>query len=212
MNFGTDGGAHSRNRLAGIVFVVVLHIALIYGLVTGLARKAVELLPAPIETRIIEELAPPVDEPPPPTPEFEPPPPPFVPPPDIVIATPPVPTQAITQTTRVKPPPAPPPPPPRRAERIAPRIDLQGSPRACREPSYPSASERLGEQGTSAISLLIGEDGKVRSTRIDASSGHERLDDAAIRAFSRCKFIVGTIDGKPEASWFSIRYKWVVPN
>lgn len=210
MNFGTDGGAHNQNRVAGLAFVIGLHVLLIWGLMSGLARKAVELLPSPIETKIIEDIAPPADEPPPPTPEFEPPPPPFIPPPDIVISSPPQATTAIRQTTQIQAPPAPP-PPPKRVARVAPRIDLAGSPRACREPEYPSASERLGEQGTSAISLLIGEDGKVRDTRVDASSGHDRLDTAAVRAFSRCKFFVGTIDGKPEASWFSIRYKWVVP-
>lgn len=210
MNFSADRSDSNRNRMVGLGFVVGLHLLLIWGLMNGLARKAVELLPAPIETKIIEDIAPAVDEPPPPTPEFEPPPPPFIPPPDIVIAAPPAPTKAITQTTQTKPV-TPPPAPPRKVARVAPKIDLKGSPRACREPEYPSASERLGEQGVSAISLLIGTDTKVQQSRVDASSGHKRLDDAAVRAFSRCKFSVGTVDGKPEPSWFSIRYRWVVP-
>lgn len=207
MNFAaTAGGADANNRFIGFAFVVGFHILLVWGLMNGLARKAIELLPAPIETKIIEEIRPPVEEAPPPKPEFEPPPPPYVPPPDIVIAAPVAPTTAITQTTTVKAPPAPKP-----AARFPPRIDLKGSPRACKEPEYPSASERLGESGTSAISLLIGADGKVQQTKVDATSGHKRLDDAAVRAFSRCKFIVGTNNGVAEASWFSIRYKWVVP-
>ena len=175
----------------------------------GLARQAMELLPAPIETKIIEEIKPPAEEPPPPKPEFEPPPPPYVPPPDIVIAAPVQATTAITQTTAVKPVAAP--PVAKKAVRVSPKIDLKGSPRACKEPEYPAASERLGEAGTSAISLLIGSDGKVSQSKIDASSGFKRLDEAAIKAFSRCKFFVGTTDGVPEASWFSIKYKWVVP-
>lgn len=208
MNFAAQGGADNNNRAIGFAVVVVLHILLIWGLMNGLARQAMELLPAPIETKIIEDIKPPAEEPPPPKPEFEPPPPPYIPPPDIVIAAPVAPTTAITQTTNVKAPPA---PPPRKAARIPPKIDLKGSPRACKEPEYPSASERLGESGTSAISLLVGADGKVTQSKVDASSGHKRLDEAAIKAFSRCKFIVGTNDGVAEASWFSIRYKWVVP-
>lgn len=206
MNFTAAGGADNNNRAIGFAFVVGFHILLVWGLMNGLARKAIELLPAPIETKIIEEVRPPAEEAPPPKPEFEPPPPPYVPPPDIVIAAPMAPTTAITQTTTVKAPPA-----PKKVERFPPRIDLKGSPRACKEPEYPAASERLGESGTSAISLLIGADGKVQQSKVDQTSGHKRLDEAAIKAFSRCKFIVGTNNGVAEASWFSIRYKWVVP-
>jgi len=208
MNFAKNGAASASNRLTGLAFVIALHIVLIWGLMNGLARKAIALLPDPIETKIIEDVRPPMDEAPPPVPEFEPPPPPYIPPPDIVIQQPPPATTAITQVTTVRPPA--PPPPPRVAQRVPPRIDLKGSPRACREPGYPAASERLGEQGISAISLLIDERGQVAQTRIDSSSGYTRLDEAAIYAFSRCKFSVGTLDGVPEASWFSIRYKWVI--
>jgi periplasmic protein TonB len=210
MQFGTDGSSRTGNRVVGLVFVIGFHILLVWGLMNGLARKAVQLLPAPIETKIIEDIKPPAEEPPPPKPEFEPPPPAFIPPPEINIAAPVQATTAITQTTPVKPE-APPVVAPKPMVRIAPKIDLKNSPRACKEPEYPAASERLGESGTSAISLLISAAGSVDQTRIDSSSGFKRLDDAAIKAFSRCKFIVGTNDGVPEASWFSIRYKWVVP-
>ena len=205
MNFGADGGAHNKNRAVGLSFVVGFHILLIWGLLAGLSRTDMTLLPPPIETKIIEDIVPPAEEPPPPKPEFEPPPPPFVPPPDIFISAPAAPTTAITQTTNVKA------PPPKKQPRVAAKIDLKGSPRACREPEYPAASERLGEAGVSGISLLIGVDGKVQQSKIDTTSGHKRLDDAAIKAFSRCKFIVGTNNGVAEASWFSINYRWVVP-
>lgn len=203
MNFTADGVANSnKNRAVGLAFVVVLHIILIWGLVNGLARKAVEVLPPPIETKIIEEVEAPPEEAPPPKPDFIPPPPPSFTPPVLDIAPPPMAaTQAITASE----------PPPKAIVKIPPKIDLKGSPRACKEPEYPAASERLGESGTSAISLLIASDGKVQQHRVDKSSGFPRLDEAAIKAFSRCKFFVGTTDGVPEASWFSIRYKWVVP-
>lgn len=212
MDFTADGhGSSGKNRAVGLGFVIGFHVLLVWGLVNGLARKAIELLPAPIETKIIEDIKPPMDEPPPPKPEFEPPPPAYMPPPDIVIATPPPPAPtAITQTTTVKPT-APPVATAKSSTRVAPRIDMKGSPRACREPEYPSASERLGESGSSAISLMIGVDGKVQQSRVDATSGFKRLDEAAIKAFSKCKFSVGTNNGQPEASWFSIKYRWVVP-
>lgn len=204
MNFTADGAANSnQNRMVGLGFVVGFHVLLIYGLVVGLARKGIELLPPPIETKIIEEIEKPPEEAPPPKPDFIPPPPPSFTPPVLDIAPPPLAAaKAITVTK---------PGPPKQIVKVAPKIDLKGSPRACKEPEYPAASERLGEAGTSAISLLIGGDGKVQQSKIDKSSGFPRLDEGAIKAFSRCKFFVGTTDGVPEASWFSIRYKWVVP-
>lgn len=212
MNFALDAsGDRNQSRAIGFAVVVVFHILLIWGLMNGLGRKAIELLPAPIETKILEEIKPPVEAPPPPKPEFEPPPPPYIPPPDIIIQQPVQATTAITQTTTVKPVAPAPPVTPKKVVNVAPKIDINGSPRACREPEYPSASERLGESGISGISLLVGADGKVSQSRVDASSGFKRLDDAAIKAFSRCKFTVGTTNGVPSASWFSIRYKWVVP-
>jgi protein TonB len=190
-----------KNRLIGLGFVVAFHALLIWGLVVGLARKGIELLPPPIETKIIDEVETPKEEPPPPKPDFVPPPPPSFTPPQLNIAPP---AQATTAITMKK--------PPAEVVRIPPKIDLKGSPRACREPEYPSVSARLNEEGTAAISLLIGVDGKVQQSKVDQSSGFPRLDDATVKAFSRCKFIIGTTNGVPEASWFSMRYKWVVPD
>ena len=217
MNFTADGRANNQNRVIGLAFVVGFHILLVWGLINGLARKAIELLPEPIETKIIEDVKPKMEEPPPPVPEFEPPPPPYIPPPEIVVAPQPEPPKTITQITEVKPvapppPVAPPAPPqPTQSVKVPPKMDLKGSPRGCREPEYPAASERLGEQGTSAVSLLIGIDGKVAEAKIDGSSGSKRLDAAAIKAFSQCKFSVGTVDGVPQPAWFPIKYKWVIP-
>ncbi|WP_420467968.1 energy transducer TonB [Panacagrimonas sp.] len=212
MNFSSEPG-QNLHRLIGLVVVVLLHLLLIWGLLTGLARQVVELIPSPIETKIIEDIRPPPPEPPPPEPDLTPPPPPFIPPPDIVIAPPPKPPRAITQIAKEPPPKPPAPPaPPRKVVRVPARIDFEGSSRACREPNYPSASERLGEQGTSGISLLIGADGKVKETRVDESSGYKRLDAAALRAFGACRFIVGTVDGVPAPTWFAVRYQWVIPD
>src|SRR2546421_10094258 len=95
--------------------VIVLHIALGYALVTGLARKVVEVIKQPIETKLIEEIKkPPPDTPPPPPPKLAAPPPPFIPPPEINIQVPVI-TQAPTITVQRETPPPPvfvPTPPP----------------------------------------------------------------------------------------------------
>src|SRR5215468_1652011 len=94
--------------------VVGLHLLLGWALVTGLARKVVEVIKAPIETKIIEEIKkPPPDAPPPPPPKLAPPPPPFIPPPEINIqvpitqVAPTITTQSTTPPPKVAPPPVP---------------------------------------------------------------------------------------------------------
>jgi len=105
-----DFARQQRNpakHLIGISAVIVLHVLVIYALVSGLARKVVEIVRAPIETKVIEETVkppPPPEIPVPPPPKLDAPPPPFIPPPEVVITQPPpvAPTITATQT----PPPA----------------------------------------------------------------------------------------------------------
>jgi periplasmic protein TonB len=187
------------SRLAGIGFVVLLHIALVYALVTALAHRSVEVVRAPIETKIIDQAPQEKAEPPPPPPQFAPPPPPFIPLPEINIQTPP-PAQSTAPTviTTVKPPVAEP-------VRVMPRIDAQQS----REPEYPPQSRRLGEQGSLVLQVLIGVDGRVAQSKLVQSSGFDRLDQAALEGIkSNYRFFPGTIDGKPQPMWFTFRFTW----
>ena len=74
-----DYAQQQRNpgkHAVGIGIVLVMHLLLAWAIVSGLARKVVDVIKAPIETKIIEEVAPP----PPPPPENLPPPPKFAPP------------------------------------------------------------------------------------------------------------------------------------
>src|SRR2546427_4756141 len=74
----------SSKRLTALVAVGIFHVILIYALIHGLARKIVEVVRAPLETKIIEEIKRPPPEqppPPPPPPKLATPPPPFIPPP-----------------------------------------------------------------------------------------------------------------------------------
>ena len=113
----------SSKRYTGIIFVVLLHALLGYVLVSGLARKGLEIIKKPLEAVVIQEvIIPPPPPPPPPPKEIKPPeqkapkveapPPPFVPPPEVAVAT----STAPTIEASVAPPPAPvviaPPPPP----------------------------------------------------------------------------------------------------
>jgi periplasmic protein TonB len=112
-----------RRHLAGMSFVVLLHVLVVYALVSGLARKVVDVVRAPIETKVIEEIKkpPPADPVLPALPKMEAPLPPIVPPPDVQIEAPPRVQPAITATQAPAPtavnivPLAPPAPTPARA-------------------------------------------------------------------------------------------------
>ena len=91
--------AEPHKHLAAIGAVVVLHVLIVYALASGLGRKVVEVVRAPVEAKIVEEVR---KRPPPPErivlppPKFEAPPPPYIPPPEVRIATPPPPVPTIT--------------------------------------------------------------------------------------------------------------------
>ena len=192
------------------MIVVVLHAVIGYALVNGLARKIVEVIKPPIETKIVEEVKPPPpDQPPPPPPKLAPPPPAYIPPVEVNIQVPLTVSQnAITSVTS-KPQAAP-------APRVAAGIVATGvhlppvidAARSCQQPEYPAASRRNEETGTVQLRFLIGVDGKVMDSMVESSSGYPRLDQAAIRALSQCQFKAGTLDGKPEQSWASMKYVW----
>ncbi|MBC3875731.1 energy transducer TonB [Undibacterium flavidum] len=80
--------------------------------------------------------------------------------------------------------------------------------KSCDLPKYPKASLINEETGTVSMSLLIGVDGKVMESKVDASSGSKSLDKAALSAFAACKFKPGTKDGKAEQMWVKIDYVW----
>ncbi len=46
----------SNKRLVAVVAVLALHAFIVYALVTGLARKVVEVIKKPIEAKIVEEV------------------------------------------------------------------------------------------------------------------------------------------------------------
>jgi protein TonB len=200
----------SSHRLVGIAFVVLLHIVIIYALISGLGEQFVQVLHRPLEARIIQEVKPPQLLPPPPPPQRVQPPPPFIPPPLVQIAQPP-PVPVIAQVTHVQPAVAPPKPvAPRPAPQPAIRSAAGLDPnQTCTPPEYPEAAQDMEQTGTTIMQFLIGTDGAVISSRVAGSSGHDSLDDAAIRALPLCKFkpAIGA-DGKPQEAWTSIRYVW----
>lgn len=207
----------SGRRVTGFLLVVILHVVIIYALIHGLARKIVEVVRNPLETKIVEEVKPPPEKPPPPPPpKLAAPPPPYIPPPEVTVQVPQTqPTIAAVTTvkpTEPVPPPAAPvaaPPAPAAAPKPAPvRTAAVVLAKDCEKPPYPAASRRASETGVVRLNFLIDVDGKVLESKVERSSGYRRLDDAAREALSLCRFKPGTVDGKPERSWARIEYEW----
>jgi periplasmic protein TonB len=196
----------------GFGIVILVHALVIYALVTGLARKMVEIVKQPIETKIIEEVKPPPPpelEPPPPPPKMTAPPPPFIPPPEVAVATPP--TQTIAAVSNVKPdnPTFARPQPPVTAPAQGPsRTNAVVDFSTCAKPDYPRNSQRNEEQGTVTLQFLIGVDGSVKDAKIDKTSGFRELDKAALRGLSQCKFKPAMIDGRTAETWSNVQYVW----
>jgi len=188
-----DYAQYERNpfkHLPSIMAVVALHIVVGYALVSGLARKVVEVIKAPIETKIIEEIKkPPPDVPPPPPPKLAPPPPPFIPAPEINIQAPVQIAPTITVAPAEKPPPAPapiaappaPPPPPQPAI----RKEYKASFRV--EPTYPRQAISAGVQGKVIAWVRVAPNGTVQDVQIRESS-NRIFDREVIRALSQWKF------------------------
>jgi len=177
-------------HLSGITLVVLLHAALGYALVSGLARKVVEVIKAPIETKIIEEIKkPPPDlPPPPPPPKLAAPPPPFIPPPEINIQSPPPPPQqTITTVTTTPPPPGPqviqPPTPP--APQTVVRREYKAAYRV--EPSFPPQAIRQGLSGRVIAHVVVTPAGHVTEVRV-ISSTNRLFDREVVRALSQWRF------------------------
>jgi TonB family protein len=76
----------------------------------------------------------------------------------------------------------------------------------CAPPRYPIASAVANEQGTTRVKFLIVSDGSVAWARVDKSSGHSRLDEAAIASVRTCIFKVLAPSPKPQFA--VVEYVW----
>lgn len=206
----------SGNRIAAFVIVALLHVALGYALVTGLAYEGVKQLVKKVTTVDIKKDEP-KKEPPPPK-KVEAAPPIVAPPPKMNIATvsPPV---EIVQTV---PPPAPPPvyvappapavaPPPRVQPRSA---TPKGNPANWATTNdYPTRALREEREGTTSFRVTVGADGRVTSCSVTGSSGSPDLDDATCANVTRrARFNPATDgEGNPTTGQYSSRVRWVIP-
>jgi protein TonB len=184
-------------RRAMIGAIVAVHVAAIWALLQiREVREAVADV-APIFVSLVAPTTQPKITPPPPLPT----PParrPYPPEPRLISAAPtaapapfvalppeplppePAPVAVAAPVASVAPPPAP-----------APPRNLSASSVQYLEPlrvEYPRLSKRLGETGVVMLRIFIDEAGRVRDAQVIHTSGHPRLDDAAMAAVQRARF------------------------
>jgi protein TonB len=199
-----DYSAHPfrPERTVGLILVVALHAAALWGLWQH------RLLPAPQDalTLFVNFITPPAPEkqaepkrlPPAPKPK-----PIEKPQPRQIVAAAPV----VAPTEFVAPPPPPPRPAPAPVSETPP-MPLPAGPVAlstelavaCPQrsaPAYPASSRRRGEEGVVVLQVELTETGTVANARIRSSSGFTGLDAAALGAVKTWRCTPATRNGQP---------------
>ena len=166
--------ADPKRKMIGWGIVVLVHAIVLWALVTGTARKGLEIIKKPLEAAVIQEVIIPPPPPPPPKeikppepkqPKVEAPPPPFIPPPEV---TPP-PTTAPAITSVQTPPPTPaviaPPPPPAAPPAPVGRQEMGVACPTQVRPEMPRAAIKDGTEGVVKAQAII-RDGAVKEVTI----------------------------------------------
>lgn len=212
----------SGNRIAAFVIVALLHLALGYALVTGLAYQGFKAVMKKVTTVDIKKDEPKKEEKPPPPKKEAAPPPIVAPPPKINMAPPqnnvevvdrappvtPVDVPRPAPTGQPAPPPPPPPPPAGPTVAAKPKGDPS---RWVTNDDYPTRAAREERQGTTGFRLTVGADGRPTGCDITASSGSPDLDSTACSLLMRrAKFTPAMKDGQPTTGSWGSRFRWVL--
>ena len=196
MNFSKQQ-ADPRRHAVGFSFVVLLHVLVVYALLTGLATKVVEIVKAPIETKVIEEVKKPPPPPEvvvPPPPTMEAPPPPFIPPPEVQIQTPP-PVQPTITATPTPPPaqefkPMPPvvaaPAPPSTAP-VSAGVVCSNYASVMGDVAFPRDAQRMGlDKGEAVVQFVVAANGAIKDARVIRST-HPTFARSSLRIVNEYK-------------------------
>ena len=207
----TDAQAPARrplsfNALVAIT-VVALHLLLFAALIAQ--RQLMKPAPEPVAIQLLSIPAAPPSPPPSSPEQLLETPPVVVPPPVLLLEDRPPAIAAVVSEAPPAPQPAapaavavaegPPSPVAARAPSAVSGGDLSASMIEAVPPRYPYESRRLKEQGTVVLDVLLGPDGRVERIAVRTSSGHARLDKAALDAVRRWRWSPMLRDGQAVA-------------
>lgn len=219
-------------RGAPLAIVVLLHVALLYALTSGLLHNSKPLMPHEVLVHFItaETIAPPAPPTPKPVPQVKPKtlpavskpvrkpvPRPIAPavnitPSEQAITLPTAPEQtapaqpfvAAEPQAAASAAPAAAPAAPAAPKTISSGVEYLSPPR----PEYPILSRRRGEEGKVVLRALINPKGRPDQVEIQTSSGSVRLDEAARQAVQRAVFKPHMEDGKAVAVYAIVPIKF----
>jgi protein TonB len=194
-----------RRSLLSMSVVAAVHVAALYVLQMGLSHSWAGSTSGPLQATVIDERVIEPREPPPPPPDLRPIPVDPLPEPEFAIDLPAENNAAISLAVAAQPP---------RIAAVA-RPPIMIPPRLDRErsrisPDYPTASQRLGEEGRVLVSVLILPNGRAGEVQVVKSSGFPRLDSAAVaHVQSNWRFVPARLDGEAVAAWgsFGVTFK-----
>ena len=230
LGVATDGVTLLQRRLL-VVAVLGAHLAGVWGLMQVREVREAVTVAAPMFVNFISPPAPPVAparvpspplRTPTPTPTHRKPPPPapvitaaatpapavftvpapLPPEPAPVLALSPAPPAPVAVVTAPTPTPTPAPLPAPAPPTIIPASAVQYLEAPVLD--YPRLSRRNGEAGRVMVRVYIDTAGLPRNVQVSASSGHARLDDAAVAAVQKARFRPYTQNGQPAAGWAAI--------
>lgn len=214
-------GLKRRDKWALALLVVALHGAAAYW-ISQSPTPPLPVVPPQIPPMTIEFAAPapPVVEPPPPAPAppvVEPPPPPVVdelaakPAPKPVPKPKPKPVPKPVAKPVPKPVETPPPPVAAPAPTPAPPAPAPVTPPSANAaylknpaPEYPQMAQRRGWEGTVLLRVEVMASGKPGQIQIQKSSGRPALDDAALAAVKRWRFVPAKQGDVAQSGWVSV--------
>ena len=76
--------------------------------------------------------------------------------------------------------------------------------------AYPPASQDQGEEGMVKLSVLVEANGSVSEVKVTQSTGHQRLDAAAVRAARRAGYQPNSVNGTPVRTRFNTSYTFAL--
>ena len=216
----------SGGKIVAIVIVALIHAALGYAFVTGLAYQYVKKAQEKMTTFDVEPPPPPPppDEPPPPPPDqpnLPPPPTTVVTPPPVVVTPQPAPaltTSSIIPRFQPTAPPSPPSPAVAPSPPAPPVVSqaavAKGNPISWySNDDYPPSALREEAQGRTSIKVTIGVDGRVSGCTVTSSSGNTALDNQTCAVAKRRGRYAAAKDtnGNPMVATSSFSVTWKVP-
>lgn len=76
------------------------------------------------------------------------------------------------------------------------------------EPVYPRSARRRGREGIVTIEAAVEESGQVADVAVVATSGHDDLDSAAIKAVRKAKFVPANDNGQSVAAKLRLTFNF----